>query len=454
MKKIFFCLFIFTFSSCQSGFLKYNDVKSIFKNEEFERKVLIKEVPPEPKQEPEAGVVSGQAATNTEMNSATGAQLKSEVASEIKSETKPYAKSETASQVKSATQFQGDTVTASGGSASQSGVPKAQGKISSQSEGLSSAQITSQIKSGGSAAQADGSSSVKVTESKSQKTSGAKGSVAGSKGVTEAKKSTKASVSAQKVETKIEKRQPELEDSEGFVNRRPLVDPFRVGEKVVHTVSYFGTTAGILTFSIGPYLEVNSRKSYNFQVGIKSSRLFSSFYSVDDKVETYVDYENLVPHVFKLDIKESGQLKQSQAFFDQKTLKADYWENKYTEKNGHEEKKLSWDILPFSQNAFSAIFYMRVFKWNVGQEYTFRVSDDEKNIVFRGKALEKVLLQTDAGKFNAIKIRAEIVSRGALTQTGDLFLWLSDDSHRYVLRIEAKIKIGTLVSEITSLDPG
>lgn len=349
MKKIFVLGLALALGGCKSGFLKYDSKKDIFKNEEFEKKVIIKEVAEEPP-----------AQTHAEES--------------IKIVEKPAL------------------------------VSPAEKKIIAQKK----------------------------------KTSVQKGS---------AKKPV--------VEPKIEKRQPELEDTEGFTNgRRPLVDPFKVGEKVVHSVSYFGTTAGILTFSVRPFLEVNHRKSYNFQVDIKSSRLFSSFYSVEDKVETYVDYETLVPHVFKLDIKESGQLKQAQSFFDQQSLKANYWENKYTEKGGHEEKKLAWDILPYSQNAFSAIFYMRLFKWNVGKEYVFRVSDDEKNIVFRGKALEKVTLETDAGKFEAIKIRAEIVSRGALAQTGDLFLWLSNDDRKYVLRIEAKIKIGTLVSEVTSLDPG
>lgn len=245
---------------------------------------------------------------------------------------------------------------------------------------------------------------------------------------------------------------PEIEDSEGFANsRRPIIDPFRVGEKVIHTVTYFGTPAGYITLSVGPFLEVNGRKSYNFITEIKSSRLFSNFYSVEDKVEAYVDYVDLVPHVFKLQIKETAQVKKAESFFDHKKLKANYWENKFTEKNGHEEKKQEWDILPYSQNAFSAIFYMRLFKWNVGQEYSFRVSDDEKNIIFKAKALEKVLLKTDAGEFNAIKIKADVVSRGALSQTGDLFFWLSDDEHRYVLRIEAKIKIGTLVSEVTEI---
>lgn len=251
------------------------------------------------------------------------------------------------------------------------------------------------------------------------------------------------------------KRQPELEDSEGFNNeRRPVADPFRVGEKVILSVSYFAASAGKLTLAVKPFVEVNGKKSYNFLTEIKSSALFSNFYSVQDQVETYLDYENLSPYVFKLQVKESAQIKEAQSFFDQKTLKANYWEHKYTEKNGHEEKKLEWDLLPFSQNAFSSIFYMRVFKWTIGKEYSFRVSDDSKNIVFSAKALEKVKLQTDAGTFNAIKIKADIVARGALKQTGDLFIWISDDDRKFILRVEAKIKIGTLVAEAIEVIPG
>ena len=350
MKKIIYPLFVLITMGCSSGFLKYNAKKDIFKNEEFEKKVLIKEVPVESKADSDDNDVE-------------------------KKRPVPI----------------------------QAVISPAEKKMVAE-----------------------------VKKNKKAK--------AGSKGV---------------AQTSARSRQPDIEDTEGFTSdRRPLKDPFRVGEKVTHTVSYFGTTAGVLTFSVGPYVEVNDRKSYNFKIGITSSRLFSNFYTAADQVETYVDYLDLVPHVFKLDIKESGQLKQAQSYFDQKALKANYWENKYTEKNGHEEKKQNWEILPFSQNAFSSIFYMRIFKWNVGQEYAFRVSDDEKNVVFKGRALEKVELQTDAGKFDAIKVKAEIVSRGALTQTGDLLLWLSDDEHHYILRIEAKIKIGTLVSEITSLNPG
>lgn len=251
-------------------------------------------------------------------------------------------------------------------------------------------------------------------------------------------------------------RQPDIEDSVGFDgnSRQPLKNPFRVGEKVIHAVSYFAAEAGTLNLEVRPFLEVNGRKSYNFLIGLKSSSLFSKFYSVDDQVETYLDYENLVPPVLKMSIRETGKLAQASSYFNFETLKANFWEKKYTEKSGEEEKKLAWDILPFSQNAYSGLFYMRIFQWEVGKEYAFRVSEDEKNIVFKGKALLKEKLDTDAGEFNAIKIKASILSRGALTQTGDVYIWISDDDRKYILRIEAKIKIGTIISEVSEIIPG
>ncbi len=273
---------------------------------------------------------------------------------------------------------------------------------------------------------------------------------------TPVKKVKVAKVKAPVNDGKPKPREPSIENADGFDfgSRRPKVDPFIVGEKVVHSVSYFGAEAGKLTLQVKPFIEVNNRKSYNFFMGLKTSSLFSKFYSVDDYVETFIDFEELVPHVFKLSARESGKLVSSNSFFDNNTLKATFWEKKYTEKNGEEEKKLAWDILPYSQNAFSGIFYMRVFKWDIGKENSFRVADDEKNIVFKATAIEKVKLDTDAGEFNAIKIKATVVSRGALTQAGDFYIWISDDDRKIILRLEAEIKIGKIVSEIEEYKSG
>lgn len=272
---------------------------------------------------------------------------------------------------------------------------------------------------------------------------------------TKAKKSKKAA-KAEPAPEVPPVRQPDLEDAEGFPpgQRRPYVDPFHVGEVVTHDVTYLGMTAGEMKMKVEPFQTVNNRKSYAFAIELKTASIFDHFYKVEDRAETLVDFDDLMPRVFSLHVKESGQLREARSYFDADKLRATYWEKKVTKKSGVEEKKQQWDILPFSQNVYSAIFYMRLFKWDVGKEYAFAVADDEKMLIFKGTAVRKEVLSTPMGDMKAIVIKPTITTKGVFTPMGDIFIWLSDDDHKYVLRIEAAIKIGTLVSKVSSIEPG
>lgn len=272
--------------------------------------------------------------------------------------------------------------------------------------------------------------------------------------VAKTKKGSKAAATTAATPEAPAQRQPDIEDSEGFNGRRPIVDPFRAGEEVVHDVHYFKVSAGELRLKVEPFSMVNNRKSYSFAIEIKTIGLFSNFYAVDDRVETFVDYEDMVPRVFQLHVKESGQIKEAKMFFDHQKGQATFWEKKVTKEDGEKEKKLQWDILPYSQNVYSAVYYMRNFKWEIGKEYSYRVTNDEENLVFSGKALRREVLQTKLGPMKAIVIQPNIVLKGKFKPIGENLIWLSDDDRRYILRIEAKIKIGTLISEVVSIKPG
>jgi len=279
----------------------------------------------------------------------------------------------------------------------------------------------------------------------------AKTKTATKKTTTKPKKNAKTAV---KSEPEVTRRQPDIEDDAGFNGRRPLQDPFRVGEEVVHDVHYFKVSAGELRLKVEPFSMVNNRKSYTFAIEIKTSSLFSTFYSVQDRVETFVDYEDLVPRVFQLHVKESGQLREAKMLFDTEKNMATFWEKKVTKDHGEEEKKEQWEILPYTQNVYSAIYYMRLFQWEPGKEISFRVANDKENLVFSGKALRREVLDTKLGPMKAIVIQPNIVLKGKFKPIGDNFIWLSDDDRKYILRIESKIKIGTLISEVVSINPG
>lgn len=261
--------------------------------------------------------------------------------------------------------------------------------------------------------------------------------------------------SAKKSESKPQ-REPPLEDTEGFELRRPLSDPFEVGEVIRHEVYYnlFSVTAGEMQFKTLPYKVVNGRKAYQFEVALKTSSLFSSFYALDDRVITLVDYDLWLPRLYTLHVKESSQLREGRSFFDFEKMKALYEEKKITSKKGVEEKKQEWEILPYSQNVFSVVYYMRLFAWRDNKEYAFRVADDGENLIFKGKVVGRETLKTSAGEFKAVKIKPEFTVKGAFKPVGDIYIWLSDDPRKILLRIESKIKIGTIVSQIIDYQPG
>ena len=259
---------------------------------------------------------------------------------------------------------------------------------------------------------------------------------------------------SEKVEPEATSRMPKMEDSEGFEGRRPINDPFRVGEKVTLDVTYFNVKAGEIDLMVKPFVEFNGAKAYAFEVDVKSYSLFARVYSVDDQAKTYVDYESLTPHNLSVTIKESKQLAETRTLFDWKNNKATYWKKKYSEEKGEEKKELTWDIKPYSQNLISAVYYLRTFQLKPGKKLAFRVADEGKNIVFTGEVLRREELSTKIGKLKTLVIKPTIEVDGAFKPVGDILIWLTDDDRKHVVRIESKIKIGTLVAKLKSIDKG
>lgn len=391
---------------CASSFFSYKDEEKITTNQEFDKTVVIEKAPELPPETPSSTLSesSVEAPGNVPLASPTGS--------------KPAGTSST-------------TLS----SAPVSPTKKAASTVSSSTL-KSATQPSATIK-----APATPSSSTKATIKSATSTS-SKDSGAGSKATTGGTSSATVA------------RQPEIESSLGFNGRRPIVDPFQVGEVVVHDVNYFKISAGELRMKVEPFAMVNGRKSYNFAVEIKTKSLFDSFYSVDDRVETFVDYEDLLPRAFHLKVRESGQIRDARMAMDIAKNQATFWEKKVTKKDGESEKKVTWDVLPYSQNVYSAIFYLRNFTWEIGKQVAYRVANDKDNLVFSAVAVRKEVLNTKIGKLNTIVLKPNVTLKGQFKSIGDNYVWITDDERKYIVRIESKIKIGTLVSEVVEIKPG
>jgi hypothetical protein len=246
-----------------------------------------------------------------------------------------------------------------------------------------------------------------------------------------------------------------IENNLSPTGRRPISEPFQVGEEVVHKIFYdahvFNLSVGTIAFKTAPMTIAEGRKSYQFLTSIKSSSWYSRQYSIAANGSVLMDYELLVPSGFTFKIDEPAQSREVQSLFNFNESKARFSEKISTATSGTEEKKREWTILPFSQNAFSALNYLRLFQWKIGEIYSFRLSDNGENLVVKAKALNQEVLKTEIGELSAIKIKLEITSVGDIEPLLHVYVWLAADERKTVLRIESELEFGSLVSEITAI---
>lgn len=249
-------------------------------------------------------------------------------------------------------------------------------------------------------------------------------------------------------------RQPTLEDPEGFTGRRPNKDPFRPGEKVTLEVSYFAAVAGDMTLETRKFVTVNGRKSYSFIGTARSTSIFAMFYAVEDWFETYVDFETLTPYSYALHVKESKQLRETRTLFDFPSKKARYWNKKINEEKKLEEEQYEWDLPSYAQNVFSAVFYLRTFTLTPGKKIQFRIAHEKENLVLTAEVLRREKISTPAGTFDTVVLKPTIELEGVFKPVGDIFVWLTDDDRKFIVRLESKIKIGKIVAVAKGLERG
>jgi len=283
----------------------------------------------------------------------------------------------------------------------------------------------------------------KVVKATSEKTE----EVAGSK---KTKKNKIAKKSEEKEISKTSKaKEPELKKEKAA---KPDEDfPFKVGESVVLAASFFGVEAGRITIGVDTFKKIEGKKVYNFYALGKTSSVFSMFYKIGNKIESLWDPEIEKPVSLAFDAKETKQKYKSRVYFDWKNKKAEFLEEGWSKKKGDYKEKKTWDLSKSGQDIVSAIFYTRTLPLRVGKSYDVTVFEDAKMIDARIVVDRKEVLRTRVGKLNTIVIKPTFSVEGKFKKNGDISVWLTDDEYRQVVRIESKIKIGTVVAKLYSM---
>ena len=239
-----------------------------------------------------------------------------------------------------------------------------------------------------------------------------------------------------------------------YPNRRPKKDPIWVGEKLTYEVTYFGVPAGTFTMEVLPHKEISGRKVYHVKGTAISSNLFSVFYELNDAVETFFDYEGFFSHRFHLVLDETKQTRNSLEIYDSENKKMFFWNRWNHHKNGYSEKKDFYPMPRFPQDSLSLLHYFRTRKLVIGEKISAPFVSEGKSWKVDIHVDRRERMRTPLGRIETLVLRPKMYYKGILKQKGDSFLWLSDDDRRFLVRMEAKVRVGTVVATLKDFEPG
>ncbi len=239
-------------------------------------------------------------------------------------------------------------------------------------------------------------------------------------------------------------------------NRRPAKDPLWPGEVAVYEVTYFGVKAGTFTVKINPYKEINGRKVYHVSADAQTSGVFNLFYEIDDHLDSYLDFEGLFSHRFHLILKETRQNRDALELYDSEKKETFYWNRWDHKERGYSESKDTFQMERFPQDSFSSLFFLRTLDLSEGKAHSWPVVSEGRGWEMVATVLRREKMDMPKrGRVQAIVVAPQTKFRGVLSQQQqESFIWLTDDDRKHVLRLEAKVKVGTVVATLKSLEPG
>lgn len=241
-----------------------------------------------------------------------------------------------------------------------------------------------------------------------------------------------------------------------YPDRRPRApEVVRVGESISYDVSFLGLVAGTFVLGVKPDKEVNGRKVYHLEGKAKTSSLFSRFYELDDTFESFVDQEGFFSHRFQLQMDETKQYRKAFEFHDSVKKTTTYSNMRRSQDMGNEDRHDTVPMAPFPQDILSMLLWVRAQpELKEGTHFRFPYVNEARNMEMDMEVIRREEIWTPLGSSTRCVVLKPVIWHEGNPKPGEILFWFTDDDRRFLVRVEASVRIGTIKAIATEIVPG
>ena len=219
---------------------------------------------------------------------------------------------------------------------------------------------------------------------------------------------------------------------------------FKRGEVLKYRIFYDSwlttyLTAGFGTLSVLPDVrKFHNRDTYHLEVLGKSVGIFNWFFKVNDRYESYIDEDALIPWFFMRRTRQGGYTRDDDINFDQFNHLAI-------------SSRMKREIPPNIQDVISSFYMMRNLDYNnatINQEFRVEFMLDDSLYISRIIYCGKETVRTKAGKFKCLKFKPKVVRGEMFDEEYPMTLWVSDDKNHIPVLLRSEVIIGSVKVEL------
>ncbi|MFQ5509561.1 MAG: DUF3108 domain-containing protein [Leptospirillia bacterium] len=219
------------------------------------------------------------------------------------------------------------------------------------------------------------------------------------------------------------------------------------GEHLSYRISWGAIRAGKSTMGVSLGKNEEGRDIILLTTTTRSSKGVSLFYPVRDRIVSQVDPATGVPMSIDIDQRHGRRQRIRKVVFDQE----EGWATTF--QSGREPVRVQTP--PRVYDILSVLYYFRAMRnLGPGQTRVIDVHEGKKNWRLVIHVEEREQIKVPAGKFDTLKIRAEVRFNGVFYDRGDVHLWLTDDERHVPVQVRVKISIGSVLMRLTGLVQG
>jgi len=216
--------------------------------------------------------------------------------------------------------------------------------------------------------------------------------------------------------------------------------PFDINEKLEFSVNFNSINVGKAELNVNSLELINNKQTYLVSFLANTEGLADRLFKIRDSIELWIDEKEFYTHKVNKIINEGLYKKKTKITFN--------YDDSIAVINDNEKIKLpfrSWD-------PFSMFYYLRTIQLMNENILAFDYFNGKKKINYKLIVSGKEEIKSKIGSFNCYIVKPFHQGKSLLKNEGDMKIWISDSEKRLPIKIQIKMKFGSMKLDLISVN--